>query len=90
MGWVALYSPDTGANVQFVTCDETAPEDSDSVITVHTDDAGGAYEEAQRLGYEIVYPIAADGVCRFFVRAPDGNAINIVNDRDRNSGEACN
>jgi len=83
MGWVARYtSPDTRANVQLVTRDAAAPEDS--VISVHTDDVEGAYEEAQRLGYEIVKPITTEpwGVRRFFVRAPDGNVINIVNHRD--------
>jgi catechol 2,3-dioxygenase-like lactoylglutathione lyase family enzyme len=83
MGWVARYtSPDGKANVQLVTHDATAPEDS--LISVHTDDVEGAYEEAQKLGYEIVLPITTEpwGVRRFFVRAPDGNVINIVNHRD--------
>jgi len=83
MGWVARYtSPDTKANVQLVTRDATAPEDS--VISVHTEDVDGAYEEAQKLGYEIVHPITTEswGVRRFFVRAPDGNVINIVKHRD--------
>jgi predicted enzyme related to lactoylglutathione lyase len=83
MGWVARYtSPDARANVQLVTRDATAPEDS--VISVHTDDVEGAYAEAQKLGYEIVHPITTEpwGVRRFFVRAPDGNVINIVSHRD--------
>ncbi len=83
MGWVARYtSPDTGANVQLVTRDAAAPEDP--VISVLTDEVDGAYEEAQRLGYEIVYPITTEswGVRRFFVRAPDGNVLNIVRHRD--------
>ncbi len=83
LGWVARYtSPDSGANVQLVTRDATAPEDS--VISVATDDIEAAYEEAQRLGYEIVHPITTEawGVHRFFVRAPDGNVINIVSHRD--------
>jgi predicted enzyme related to lactoylglutathione lyase len=83
MGWVARYtSPDTGANVQLVTHDATAPEDP--VISVHTDDVDSAYEEAQRLGFEIVQPITTEpwGVRRFFIRAPDGNVINIVRHRD--------
>jgi len=83
MGWVARYtSPDTRANVQLVTRDATAPEDS--VISVHSDDIEGAYAEAQRLGYEIVHPLSTEpwGVRRFFVRAPDGNVINIVSHRD--------
>ncbi|MDT5138563.1 MAG: hypothetical protein QOD58_2825 [Mycobacterium sp.] len=79
MGWVARYtSPDTGVNVQLVTQDATGPEDS--VISVHTDDVEAAYQEAQDLGYEIVHPLSTEswGVRRFFVRAPDGNVINIA------------
>ncbi len=83
MGWVARYtSPDTGTRVQLVTGDATAAEDS--VISVHTPDVEGAYEEAQELGYEIVHPITTEpwGVRRFFVRAPDGNVINVVSHQD--------
>ena len=83
MGWVASYaSPDNRANVQLVTRDATAPQDS--VISVNTDDIEGAYEEARRCGYEIVHPITTEpwGVRRFLVRAPDGNVINIVNHKD--------
>lgn len=78
MGWVARYtSPDDGANVQLVTRDATAPEDS--AISILTDDVEGAYEEARRLGYEIVHPLTTEpwGHRRFLVRAPDGNLINI-------------
>src|SRR3954466_220295 len=83
MGWVARYtSPDGTANVQLVTRDAEAPEDP--VISVHTDDVDAAYDEAQKLGYEIVHPITTEpwGVRRFFVRAPDGNVINVVRHRD--------
>jgi len=79
MGWVARYaSADTGVHVQLVTRDATASEDS--VVSVHIDDVESAYDEAQRLGYEIVHPLTTEpwGVRRFFVRAPDGNVINIV------------
>ena len=83
MGWVARFtSPATGANVQLVSRDATAPEDS--VISVQTDDVDGAYEEARELGYEIVHPITTEpwGVRRFLVRAPDGSVINVVRHRD--------
>jgi catechol 2,3-dioxygenase-like lactoylglutathione lyase family enzyme len=83
LGWVArCTSPDTGANLQLVTGDATAAEDS--VISIHTDDVEAAYEQAQALGYEIVHPLTTEpwGVHRFFVRAPDGNVINIVGHRD--------
>ena len=83
MGWVARYtSPTTRANVQLVTRDATAP--ADSAISVHTDDIEGAYDEARKLGYEIVHPITTEawGIRRFFVRAPDGTVINIASHRD--------
>ncbi|NKR75263.1 glyoxalase [Rhodococcus hoagii] len=79
MGWVTrLTSPDTGVSVQLVTGDASAPEDS--VVSVHTTDVDAAYAEAQAAGYEIVYPLTTEpwGVRRFFVRAPDGNVLNIV------------
>src|SRR5688500_5143455 len=83
IGWVARYSsPDTGAHVQLVTRDAAAPESP--VITVHAQDVDAAYEEAQKLGYEIVHPLTTEpwGVRRFLVRAPDGNVVNIVQHRD--------
>lgn len=83
LGWVARYtSPDTGATVQLVSGDATSPEDS--VISVHTEDVEAAYDEAQRLGYEIVHPLTTEtwGVRRFLVRAPDGNVVNIVRHRE--------
>ncbi len=83
LGWVARYSsPDAEARLQLVTGDLTAAEDS--VISVCTDDIDGAYAEAQELGYEIVHPLTDEawGPRRFFVRAPDGNVVNIVNHHD--------
>lgn len=83
LGWVARYTaPETGAHVQLVTTDASAPEVP--VISVHTADVEAAYAEAQRLGYQIVHPLTTEpwGVRRFLVRAPDGNVINIVRHRD--------
>ncbi|SFF26312.1 VOC family protein [Blastococcus tunisiensis] len=79
LGWMARYtSPETGAHLQLVTRDATAPEDP--VISVTTDDVDGAHAEAVELGYEIVHPLTTEpwGVRRFFVRAPDGTVINVV------------
>jgi predicted enzyme related to lactoylglutathione lyase len=83
LGWVARFSsPDARARLQLVTGDLTAAEDS--VISVCTDDIEGAYAEARELGYEIVHPLTDEawGPRRFFVRAPDGNVVNIVNHHD--------
>jgi catechol 2,3-dioxygenase-like lactoylglutathione lyase family enzyme len=84
LGWVARFqSPDGRAVVQLVTRDASAPVES--VISVHVgDQVEAAYEEAKRRGYEIVHPLTTEpwGPRRFFVRAPDGNVINIVSHRD--------
>ena len=47
-------------------------------------EAEEAYEEAKRRGLEIVYPLTTEpwGLRRFFVRAPDGNVININDHKD--------
>lgn len=76
--WVTRYVSPDGAALQLVTRDATAPEDS--VASVHTDDVDAAYAEAQQRGYEIVHPLTTEpwGVRRFFVRAPDGNLLNVV------------
>lgn len=81
LGWVARYmSPDTGAHLQILTHDETAPEAP--VVSVKVEDVDAAFEEATRNGYEIVHPLTTEpwGVRRFFVRAPDGNVFNILQD----------
>lgn len=83
LGWVARYtSPDTGVNLQVMTRDATAPEDP--VISVKVDDVEAAYAQAQERGLEIVHPLVTEewGVTRFFVRAPDGNVVNITQHRD--------
>ncbi len=84
LGWVLhLHSPDGRGAVQLVTRDATAPVDS--VLSVHAgDQVESAYDDAQRRGLEIVYPLTQEpwGVRRFFVRAPDGNVINVVSHVD--------
>lgn len=83
MDWVTRFSsPQTGASVQLVTRDATAPEDS--VATIRVDDVDRAFAEASGRGYEIVHPLTTEpwGVRRFLVRAPDGNVLNIAQHRE--------
>jgi catechol 2,3-dioxygenase-like lactoylglutathione lyase family enzyme len=82
LGWVArCTSPETGATVQLVSRDAAAPEVP--AISVLTDDVDAAHAEAQQHGYEIVHPLTTEawGVRRFFVRAPDGTVVNVVQHR---------
>ncbi|MEO6122715.1 MAG: VOC family protein [Ilumatobacteraceae bacterium] len=79
LGWVARYqSRDGEVQVQLVTRDASARVDPVVSVAVG-DDIEEAYAEAQRRGYEIVHPLTTEpwGIRRFFVRAPDGNVINI-------------
>ena len=83
LGWVARYtSPETGMSLQLMTSDATAPVDP--VISVKVDDVEAAHSQAQQRGYEIVHPLTTEewGVTRFFVRAPDGNVLNVVQRHD--------
>lgn len=83
LGWVARYtSPQSGINIQLMTRDATAPENP--VISVRVDDIDAAYTQARERGYEIVHPLTTEewGVTRFFVRAPDGNILNVVQHRE--------
>ena len=79
LGWVArLTDPETGAHVQLVTRDATAPEDS--ALTVKVDDVDEAWAQVQAAGVEVVHPLVTEewGVRRFFVRAPGGTVVNIA------------
>lgn len=83
LGWVARYtSPETGAHVQLVTRDATAPEDS--ALTVKVDDVDAAYAEVLAAGVEVVHPLVTEewGVRRFFVRAPGGVVVNVAQHRE--------
>lgn len=82
LGWVARHtSPDTGACVQLVTQDVAAGVNP--VISIKVHDVEAAYREAAARGYRIVHPLTTEawGVTRFFVEAPDGNVVNIVQHR---------
>ena len=84
LGWVARHtSPASRATLQVMTSDATAP--ADPVVSVMVEDVEAAYRQAQERGYEIVHPLTTEawGVTRFFVRAPDGNVLNIVQQHAR-------
>lgn len=79
LGWVARYTnPSTGAHLQLVSRDASAP--MNPIISVQVDDVEEAYANAIARGFDIVHPLTTEewGVRRFFVRAPDGNVLNIL------------
>lgn len=59
-------------------------QDDGPAISIHVPDAREAYEEAKFRDYDIAYPLThePDGRVRFFVRAPGGMLINIIEHDD--------
>ena len=57
---------------------------NDELRRIIEEQSEGMLLEAKRRGYGIVHPLTEEawGVRRFFVRAPDGNVINIVSHSD--------
>ncbi|MDD7939437.1 VOC family protein [Actinomycetospora lutea] len=77
MGWVVNHRSGT-SQVQLISRDATAPEDSR--VSVEVDDVDAVHEQAVAAGYEIVHPLTDEpwGVRRFFVRTPQGVVVNVL------------
>jgi len=79
LDWVTRFMDrTTGATVQVLIRDATAPEDP--AATVKVDDVHATYRALRDAGFEIVHELVTEpwGVTRFFVRSPDGTVLNIV------------
>nr|WP_274637207.1 VOC family protein [Microbacterium bovistercoris] len=78
LDWVTRFiDPETGAALQVLTRDATAPEDP--IATIKVDDVDASYARMRAAGRDIVHPLVTEpwGVRRFFVRAP-GGVLNIA------------
>jgi catechol 2,3-dioxygenase-like lactoylglutathione lyase family enzyme len=80
LGWIVTYaSPENPAlQISVGRYDASAAMLPD--VSIGVDDVHAVHAAAQDIGAEIVHPLTDEawGVRRFFVRAPDGNVINIV------------
>lgn len=87
-GWADVLCSCIAEHV--VDCGHATP--GEEFISAHVGDSvDEAYEEAKRRGYEIVHPLIeeASGLRRFFVRAPDGNVINVASHSDEQGRPAA-
>ncbi|MEJ2864681.1 VOC family protein [Actinomycetospora flava] len=77
MGWVVNHRSGA-AQVQLISRDASAPEDSR--VSVEVDDVDAVHARAVADGYEIVHPLTDEpwGVRRFFVRTPQGVVVNVL------------
>lgn len=82
LDWVTRYLAPSGANLQLLTGEASAPVAP--VVSVAVDDVDAAYAEALERGYDVVHPLTTEewGVRRFFVRTPDGHVLNILQHHD--------
>ena len=90
MGWIVNHSagphsagPHSAgtAQVQLISRDATAPEDSRvSVEVADLATLQSVHDGAVAAGYEIVHPLTDEpwGVRRFFVRTPQGVVVNVL------------
>ena len=81
LGWIVNHRGPGGAQVQLVTRDAGAPEDSR--VSVEVADVAAledVHAQAVAAGYEIVHPLTDEewGVRRFFVRTPGGVVVNVL------------
>ncbi|MDD7964451.1 VOC family protein [Actinomycetospora lemnae] len=78
MGWVVNHRAADAVQVQLISRDATAPEDSR--VSVEVEDVDAVHAQAVAAGYEIVHPLTDEpwGVRRFFVRTPQGVVVNVL------------
>jgi catechol 2,3-dioxygenase-like lactoylglutathione lyase family enzyme len=80
LGWIVTYaSPGVShAQISVMSEDASAPVRPD--VSIEVDDVDAVHASAQRLGYEVVYPLTDEpwGVRRFFVRDPSGAVLNVL------------
>ena len=82
-GWIATYADpeNPAAQLSVMSHDATAPVVPDASVEV--DDVDAAHAAALARGAEIVHPLTDEpwGVRRFFVRAPGGHVLNVLEHR---------
>ncbi|WP_407666435.1 VOC family protein [Mycobacterium pinniadriaticum] len=81
-GWLATPTPAPGRTFNSSRGMRPRPRTRSSRSTPTT--SRRLTREARASGFEIVHPLSTEdwGVRRFFVRAPDGNIINVVAHHD--------
>ena len=80
LGWIVTFAApgNPAAQISVMRQDASAPVQAD--VSIEVDDVDAVHATAQRLGYEVVYPLTDEpwGVRRFFVRDPNGKVLNIL------------
>lgn len=82
-GWVATYAAPGNPTAQITVVREDATARVRPDASVEVDDVDAAHAAALRRGCEVVHPLTDEpwGVRRFFVRAPGGAVLNVLQHR---------
>ncbi len=80
LGWLTTFGGKTPAPVQVSVATEGGSGTPVPHLSIEVDDVDAIHARAQKLGFQIAYPLTTEpwGVRRFYVRDPLGNLINIV------------
>ncbi len=80
LGWIVTFAApgNIGTQISVMSQDASAAVQPD--VSIEVDDVDSVHATAERLGYEIVYPLTDEpwGVRRFFVRDPGGKVLNVL------------
>jgi catechol 2,3-dioxygenase-like lactoylglutathione lyase family enzyme len=80
LGWIVTFAVpgNSAAQISVMRQDARAPLQPD--ISIEVDDVDAVHAAAERLGYEVVYPLTDEpwGLRRFFVRDPNGKVLNVL------------
>ncbi len=79
-GWILTFASPERPSVQISVMRQDARSPVQPDASIEVDDVDSAHATAERLGYEVVYPLTDEpwGVRRFFVREPTGRVLNVL------------
>lgn len=80
LGWIVTFSAPGNPTAQISVMQQDAAASVQAQASIEVDDIDLVHAAAQRLGYDIVYPLTDEawGVRRFFVRDPNGKVLNVL------------
>jgi predicted enzyme related to lactoylglutathione lyase len=83
LGWIVTFAAPGNPTAQISVMRQDASAAVQADVSIEVDDVDGVHATAERLGYEVVYPLTDEpwGVRRFFVRDPNGKVLNVLSHR---------
>ena len=87
MGWILTFISESNptAQINLLQSDKEEIDNSNVMISIESSDVDEMYNKAMAQNITIVYPLKTEewGVKRFFVKVPNGVAVNIMSHVDK-------